>query len=122
MESAENTKKTSSEILIRRSVLVRLLDLELPANCGDADGNVAWWATAQLYKNGKNSSTKLVRNDGSDLNYPAEYLDFSENPQAINPPWKYVYYANNQPDSIAGMVYPGYYLPENRAKRIVNLL
>ncbi len=29
-----------------------------------------------------------------------------------------MYSANNQPDSIAGMLYPGYYLPENRAKRI----
>ncbi len=89
---------------------------------GDADGNVAWWATAQLYKNGNSNMTKFVMNDSSDLNTPEHYLDFSENPHAINPPWKYVYSANNQPDSIAGMIYPGYYLPENRAKRIVNLL
>ncbi|MGB5500335.1 MAG: penicillin acylase family protein [Maribacter sp.] len=89
---------------------------------GDAEGNVAWWATAQLYKNGNSKMTKFVMKDSSDLNAPEHYLDFSENPQAINPPWNYVYSANNQPDSIAGMVYPGYYLPENRAKRIVNLL
>ena len=89
---------------------------------GDAEGNVAWWATAQLYKNGNSKMTKFIMNDSSDLNAPEHYLDFSENPQAINPPWKYVYSANNQPDSIAGMVYPGYYLPENRAKRIVSLL
>jgi penicillin amidase len=49
-------------------------------------------------------------------------LDFEKNPQAVNPPWNYVYSANNQPDSISGMLYPGYYLPENRAKRIVQLL
>ena len=89
---------------------------------GDADGNVAWWATAQLYKNGNSDMAKFIMNDSSDVVTPEHYLDFSENPQAINPPWKYVYSANNQPDSIAGMVYPGYYLPENRAKRIVNLL
>lgn len=88
---------------------------------GDAEGNVAWWATAKLYRNGPNS-TKLVTTDSSDLNASERYLDFSDNPQAINPPWDYVYSANNQPDSIAGMVYPGYYLPENRAKRIVSLL
>ena len=41
---------------------------------------------------------------------------------AENPPWNYVYSANNQPDSSAGMIYPGYYLPEDRAKRIVSLL
>ncbi len=50
------------------------------------------------------------------------YLNFDSNPQAVNPPWNYVYSANNQPDSIAGMLYPGYYLPEDRAKRIVHLL
>ena len=89
---------------------------------GDAEGNVAWWATAQLYKNRNSKMTKFVMTDSSDLNAPEHYLDFSENPQAINPPWNYVYSANNQPDSIAGMLYPGYYLPENRAKRIVDLL
>jgi penicillin amidase len=51
-----------------------------------------------------------------------EYLDFSQNPMAENPPWNYVYSANNQPDSIAGIIYPGYYLPEDRAKRIVSLI
>lgn len=89
---------------------------------GDAEGNVAWWATAQLYKNGNSDMTKFVMNDSSDMIEPEHYLDFSKNPKAINPPWNYVYSANNQPDSIAGMAYPGYYLPENRAKRIVNLL
>ncbi|PIF00137.1 MAG: penicillin acylase family protein [Maribacter sp.] len=89
---------------------------------GDAEGNVAWWASAKLYKDHNSTRTKMVLNDNSDLNAPDRYLDFSENPQAINPPWDYVYSANNQPDSIAGMQYPGYYLPENRAKRIVHLL
>ncbi|MBT8300703.1 MAG: penicillin acylase family protein, partial [Maribacter sp.] len=89
---------------------------------GDAEGNVAWWATAQLYKNGNSEMTKFVMNDSAEVIAPRHYLDFSKNPQAINPPWNYVYSANNQPDSIAGMVYPGYYLPENRAKRIVSLI
>ena len=51
-----------------------------------------------------------------------EYFDFEENPQSINPSINYVYSANNQPDSIKGGLYPGYYLPEDRAKRIVSLL
>ncbi|MBD0777480.1 penicillin acylase family protein [Maribacter sp. ANRC-HE7] len=89
---------------------------------GDAEGNVAWWATAKLYKDANSARTKFILQDTSNLKAPERYLDFSENPKAINPPWKYVYSANNQPDSIAGMQYPGYYLPENRAKRIVNLL
>ncbi len=89
---------------------------------GDAEGNVAWWATAKLYKIPDSIHTKIVYDVNKGLSADRQFLDFSENPQAINPPWHYVYSANNQPDSIAGMLYPGYYLPENRAKRIVSLL
>ncbi len=89
---------------------------------GDAKGNVAWWATAKLYQMPDSVSTKFILDGTSGKQEPLRFLDFSENPQAINPPWNYVYSANNQPDSIAGMLYPGYYLPENRAKRIVTLL
>jgi len=89
---------------------------------GDAAGNVAWWATAKLYSVPDSVHTKFVQT--STAAYPADktYLDFSENPHAINPPWKYVYSANNQPDSTNGRFFPGYYLSENRAKRIVELL
>ena len=65
---------------------------------------------------------KYILDGTSGKEEPLRYLDFSENPSAENPPWNYVYSANNQPDSIAGMLYPGYYLPENRARRIVQLL
>ena len=88
---------------------------------GDADDNIAWFAAAKLYKFKNEVNSKLIF-DGNSENSRKEYLDFSENPQAINPSWNYVYSANNQPDSIAGILYPGYYLPEDRAKRIVNLL
>jgi len=89
---------------------------------GDAEGNVAWWASAQLYQMPDSLSTKFILDGASGKDEPLRYLDFSENPMAENPPWNYVYSANNQPDSISGMLYPGYYLPENRAKRIVQLL
>jgi penicillin amidase len=89
---------------------------------GDAKDNIAWFAAAKLYtrKNGANPKFILDGSNGEDdqLNY----LDFSQNPQAINPPWNYVYSANNQPDSIAGVLYPGYYIPEDRAKRIVEII
>ncbi|PCJ95024.1 MAG: penicillin acylase family protein [Flavobacteriaceae bacterium] len=89
---------------------------------GDAEDNVAWFATAKLYQMPDSTHTKFILDGASGAQEPVRYLDFSENPQAINPPWNYVYSANNQPDSIAGNLYPGYYLPENRAKRIVQLL
>lgn len=89
---------------------------------GDADNNIGWWATGKLYKRGDSSNTKLIMDGVSGANDISKYLDFSQNPQAINPSWNYVYSANNQPDSIAGSLYPGYYLPEDRASRIVQLL
>ena len=88
---------------------------------GDADDNIAWFASAKLYKFKNDINSKLILN-GKGKDDQKEYLEFSENPQAINPSWNYVYSANNQPDSISGILYPGYYLPEDRAKRIVNLL
>ncbi|MBJ2173723.1 penicillin acylase family protein [Aureibaculum sp. A20] len=89
---------------------------------GDADDNVAWFAAAKLYKLNDSVNPKVILNGASGTNEKVEYLDFSQNPQAINPKSNYVYSANNQPDSIDGRLYPGYYLPEDRAKRIVQLL
>jgi penicillin amidase len=89
---------------------------------GDAKNNIAWFASAKLYKYREGVDTKLVLDGASGKDDIVEYLDFKDNPQAINPAWNYVYSANNQPDTIAGILYPGYYLPMDRAQRIVNLL
>ncbi len=89
---------------------------------GDAEDNIAWFASAKLYTRTNNANSKFILDGTNGEDDQLNYLDFSENPQAINPPWHYVYSANNQPDSIAGSLYPGYYLPEDRAKRIVDLL
>ncbi len=89
---------------------------------GDVEGNIAWWATAKLYQLEDSVNTKLIMDGATAPMEPVRYLDFEENPSAVNPPWGYVYSANNQPDSIDGRLYPGYYLPENRGKRIVELL
>ena len=88
---------------------------------GDKEGNVAWWASAKLPKRLSHVNSKFILNgDGSD-DFEG-YLNFSQNPQAENPPWGYVYSANNQPDTIDNGLYPGYYLPEDRGRRIVELL
>ena len=89
---------------------------------GDAKNNIAWFASATLYKFREGLDPKLVLDGASGKDEIVEYLDFKDNPQAINPAWNYVYSANNQPDTIAGILYPGYYLPRDRAQRIVNLL
>lgn len=89
---------------------------------GDAKGNVGWFASAKLYELRDSLSSKMYLNGASGNDEIVEYLDFEENPQAENPSWNYVYSANNQPDSVRGKLYPGYYQPEDRAKRIVQLL
>ncbi|MEE4000709.1 penicillin acylase family protein [Tenacibaculum sp. FZY0031] len=89
---------------------------------GDSKGNVGWFASAKLYELRDSLSSKMYLNGASGNDEIVAYLDFKENPQAENPSWNYVYSANNQPDSVRGKLYPGYYQPEDRAKRIVELL
>lgn len=89
---------------------------------GDAKENIAWFATGKLYKRENKAHSKFILNGANGQDDQLTYLDFSQNPKAINPPWDYVYSANNQPEAVAGIMYPGYYLPEDRAKRIVDLL
>ena len=89
---------------------------------GDAKGNVAWWATGKLYKHNEGVNPNFILDGASGKDDITEYLDFSKNPSAENPAWNYVYSANNQPEPIDGFLYPGYYLPEERAKRITQLL
>lgn len=89
---------------------------------GDAKGNVAWWATGTLYKHNKGVNSFLILDGTNGKDDIAEYLDFSKNPSAENPKWGYVYSANNQPEAVDGYLYPGYYLPEDRAGRIMKLL
>lgn len=89
---------------------------------GDAKGNVAWWATGKLYKHNEGVNTNFILDGASGKDDITEYLDFSKNPSAENPDWNYVYSANNQPEPIDGFLYPGYYLPEDRARRITQLL
>ncbi|MEN1786211.1 MAG: penicillin acylase family protein, partial [Bacteroidota bacterium] len=90
---------------------------------GDAQGNIAWWATAKLYRMPDSTNTKFILDGASGKDDPLAFLDFSDNPSAVNPPSNYVYSANNQPDSIQGFWVPGYYATGRfRAGRIVDLL
>lgn len=90
---------------------------------GDAKGNVGWWASGKLYKHKEGVNTHLILDGSTGNDDVTEYLDFDKNPSAENPKWGYVYSANNQPEAIDnGYLYPGYYLPEDRAKRIAGLM
>ncbi|WJS95311.1 penicillin acylase family protein [Flavobacterium johnsoniae] len=90
---------------------------------GDAKGNVGWWASGKLYRHNEGVNTHLILDGASGKDDITRFLDFEQNPSAENPKWGYVYSANNQPEAIDnGYLYPGYYLPEDRAKRISGIL
>ena len=89
---------------------------------GDAKDNIDWIASGKLYKYRDSISTKLYLDGASGKDEILSYVDFEDNPQSINPASNYVYSSNNQPDTIAGVLYPGYYLPEDRGQRIEQLL
>ncbi len=89
---------------------------------GDAKGNIAWNTSGKLYKLDKSVNPNFILNGSNGIDDKKEFLDFSKNPHAINPSWNYVYSANNQPEAVDGYLYPGYYLPQDRAKRISGLL
>ncbi len=89
---------------------------------GDAKGNIAWNTSGKLYKLDSTVNPNFILNGSNGIDDKKEFLDFSKNPHAINPSWNYIYSANNQPEAVDGYLYPGYYLPEDRAKRISNLL
>jgi penicillin amidase len=88
---------------------------------GDSAGNYAWFATAHLYDLEGSPSTKQVLDTQRRVRHTGNKLSFDLNPQAINPPSGFVYSANNAPESDS-LYIPGYFLPENRAGRIVDLL
>ncbi len=89
---------------------------------GDAAGNIAWWAVAKLPIRPTHVNPKFFLDGSSGKDEYLGFYDFSKNPQAINPPWGFVYSANNQPDSVDGILYPGYYYPRSRSGRIVELV
>ena len=89
---------------------------------GDAKSNIAWFTSGKLYKLEKGVNPNFILKGTNGVDDNKEFIDFSQNPSAINPNSHYVYSANNMPESINGYNYPGYYLPEDRAKRISHLL
>lgn len=89
---------------------------------GDAKDNVAWITSGKLYKLDKSVNPNFILNGANGIDDKKEFLPYSKNPSAINPTWNYVYSANNQPEAVDGYLYPGYYLPKDRAKRIDGLL
>ncbi len=89
---------------------------------GDAQGNIAWTAAAHLYRVPDSISTYQVLNASNPKHLIKTEVPFEQNPKSINPPKGYVYSANNLSVNTQGEHFPGYYLPNDRAQRIIDLL
>ncbi|WP_422361024.1 penicillin acylase family protein [Reichenbachiella sp.] len=89
---------------------------------GDIENNYARWSSAHLLKRADSVNSKLILDGTSGQHEVQGYYDFSYNPKSENAPWGYAYSANNQADTTNGVLVPGYYLPEDRARRIKLLL
>jgi penicillin amidase len=87
----------------------------------DVAGNIAWWAAAKLPIR-KNPNSKFFYDAASGTDDYTGHYAFTQNPQSVNPSNGFVYSANNQPDTVGGIYYPGYYYPRDRAGRIAKLL
>lgn len=126
-------KNKSLEALFAISHSKRIQDIEQAAAMihapgvnlmyGDNQGNIAWWAVAKLIKRRDSLNSKFFMDGASGKDEPLGFYPFKDNPKSINPPSGFVYTANNQPDKMPdGVYYPGYYVPDHRAKRIKSWL
>jgi penicillin G amidase len=90
---------------------------------GDAKGNIAWWAAGLLPVRPTNVRSYLVLDGASGKDEIEGWLPFDQNPHNVNPASGFIYSANNQPEKVGKNPFvPGYYVPEDRAKRITQLL
>jgi penicillin amidase len=90
---------------------------------GDAEGNIAWWASAKLPVRPEHVDTKTLIDGRDEANDPTGWYAFENNPQSENPTCGFVYSANNAPEPRDSVPYPGHYYSGNtRAAGIVEAL
>jgi penicillin amidase len=88
----------------------------------DTSGNIAWWAAAKLPIRPAHVNPQIILDGSTGADDPTGWLDFTQNPQMLNPLKGVIYTANNQPDDMGTGLVPGYYVPSNRAQRIEELI
>ncbi len=89
---------------------------------GDIENNIAWWAAAKIVQRAENADPSFVLDGSSGDQDWLGYYDFNLNPSSVNPVSGYVYSSNQSPEPVNGVIYPGYYLPDDRANRLKTLL
>jgi penicillin G amidase len=90
---------------------------------GDAKGNIAWWAAGLLPIRPENVRPYMILDGTNGKDEIEGWLPFEQNPHSVNPASGFVYSANNQPEKVGKNPFvSGYYVSEDRAKRILQLL
>jgi penicillin amidase len=89
---------------------------------GDTGGNIAWWAAGRLPVRPVHVDPQIILDGSTGANDPIGWLDFSQNPQILNPERGVIYTANNQPADMGTGLVAGYYVPSDRAERIEEIL
>ena len=87
---------------------------------GSSEGEYACWSSGRLIYRENEQDSKTYRDGSSGLHDPDSIRPFSQNPTDLNPAKGYTYSANNQPEAVNGILFSGYYLPDDRGERIVN--
>ncbi len=102
--------------------VMRIASPGLNITYGDAAGNIAGWSASKLVKRPKHINGKTYRDGSEAKDENLGYYPFARNPHELNPERGYIVSANQKHDSLEGVIYPGYYAPDNRFDRISNLL
>lgn len=89
---------------------------------GSSLGEYARWSSGRLIYRENEQDSKMYRDGSSGLHDPDSIRPFSQNPIDLNSPKGYTYSANNQPEAVNGVLYSGYYLPDDRGQSIVEML
>ena len=89
---------------------------------GDADDNIALWAAGKIPIRPESVNSKIILDGASGKDEILGYYPFEKNPRIINPEDGFITTSNDEHQRVDGILYPGYYSPGIRAKRIVRLI
>ena len=87
----------------------------------DSSNNIAWYTAAKFVIRPKGVNASLML-DGSGSNDWQGYYNFEKNPKQENPELGFVLSCNNDPQIDTTDIFPGYYVPFDRYRRLRNLL
>lgn len=83
-----------------------------------AQGDIGWWAAAQLPKRPAGAKPGFMLDGSSPEAEKDGFYPFSDNPQEENPARGYIVSANFQPVSPSGIEIPGYYNLADRGQQL----